>query len=65
MLNYITFNSNEDFVQWQRENENTNIITASPIVKDAGLGIIENEKTSDGKLEVNIGLFVLYTTNQV
>ena len=43
MLNYITSNSNENFVQWQKK----------------------NEKTSDGKLEVNIGLFVLYTTNQV
>jgi len=63
MLNYITFNSNEEFVKWQGDNENTNIVSASPIVKDAGLDITENEKTSDGKLEVNIGLFVLYTTD--
>ena len=63
MINYITFDNNEDFRAWQEEhNHKINVI--SPVVSEINMDISEdtrgNLKTSDGTGKTNIGVFVVY-----
>ena len=69
MLNYITFDTNEKFVQWQEETERK-IISISPMMSEINLDISEYDdgsnigKSADGRGKTNIGVFVVYSTDE-
>jgi hypothetical protein len=66
MINYTTFDTNEKFVEWQKIEERK-IQTISPIMSEINLDISESDdsegKSADGKGKTNIGIFVVYFTD--
>jgi len=68
MLNYITFDTNDKFVEWQKS-ENRKINSISPIMSEINLDISEYDGSEDGKSadgvgKTNMGIFVVYFTDE-
>jgi hypothetical protein len=67
MLNYITFKTNEEFTDWQRNmDEGTVINSITPIMQDIKLDTLAEKENSytetmSGGLDLSVGVFVVYS----
>ena len=63
IINYTSFETNDQFVKWQKENS-VNVITVSPLMMKMDLSVTEedqNEKSvSEGSANLTAGIFVTY-----
>jgi len=66
IINYTTFNSNEDFIKWQSEGEPKQIHQVQPQLIEIGLGLDEFDdgktKSATGEGKTTFGVFVTYLT---
>jgi len=59
IIQYISFSTSEDFVQWQEDNRSYGVITVTPIV--SGIDVYAKDG-SGANAQTSITVFVTYTT---
>ena len=59
IVEYTSFNSNEEFVKWQ-ERVTTDIINIAPIYKGFGVDLNTTDEHTTGQTDMSVGIFVVY-----
>lgn len=61
VFKYVVFNSNKQFVSWQKENPNVNIYQMQPLYNE---GNMKADQAENIAFHVNFSIFVVYSDGE-